>query len=92
MKFTILEKAGLSQREFADLVGVSRITVNTWVTGKHQPADHVRPRVLAAIKHLTAMVRDKQLPIDRDQYRKDRAHKLRHVRAVVDANTLAAQG
>jgi transcriptional regulator with XRE-family HTH domain len=34
LDFAIIKKAGLSQQDFADLCGVSRVTVNLWVNGK----------------------------------------------------------
>jgi transcriptional regulator with XRE-family HTH domain len=33
MNFDLIERAGISQREFSILAGVSRVTVNKWVRG-----------------------------------------------------------
>lgn len=61
--FSILGRAGLTQAQFADLVGVSRITVNTWVRKRFNPHPTLRPRVHAALKELRAQVRAGELPI-----------------------------
>ena len=33
LDFSVIERAGLTQGEFADLIGVTRVTVNLWVNG-----------------------------------------------------------
>lgn len=35
---SVLESSGITQREFADLVGVTRVTVNRWVAGLSAPS------------------------------------------------------
>lgn len=62
MDFAILKKAGIGQQEFADLVGVSRISVNNWVTGKNQPSRHLTPKVKQQLTLLLAATRLKTLP------------------------------
>lgn len=84
MNFNVLAKAGLTQTQFAEIVGVSRVTVNTWMSGKHRPAPHTRPRVAMALKQISAMVRDKQLPLNRNAFLKEQKAKLRALRARID--------
>ena len=64
MDFDMIKKAGLGQQEFADLVGVSRITVNKWVSGKNPPSRHVEQKVKQQLGLLTAATRLKYLPGD----------------------------
>lgn len=64
MDFSIIKKAGVGQQEFADLVGVSRITVNKWVSGKNPPSRHVVQKVKHNLTLLTAAHRLKYLPGD----------------------------
>lgn len=42
--FSLVAKAGLTQREFAALVNVSRVAANAWISGRRRPQlrRHVR--------------------------------------------------
>lgn len=59
--FAIITEAGLTQGEFADLVGASRITVNRWSKG--QPVSKTfRPRVADLLKRLQVGIKLGLLP------------------------------
>jgi DNA-binding XRE family transcriptional regulator len=60
-KFDLIEKAGLTQREFADLVGVSRVTVHGWTKGQ-EPRKMVHKPVTNALTLLRAAIKLKLLP------------------------------
>ena len=62
--FDVIAEAGMSQADFAKLVQVSRVTVNTWVTGKRAPHASLRARVVKALKLIAAEVAAGRLPID----------------------------
>jgi len=64
MDFSIIGRAGLTQQQFGELVGVNRITVNTWVRGHYGPNNRLRPIVLRALQLLGEAVKAEQLPID----------------------------
>jgi DNA-binding XRE family transcriptional regulator len=64
MDFGVIDQAGLTQSQFASLVDVSRITVNTWVNGHYQPGPKMRGRVRRALQLLAAAVEDGKLPIN----------------------------
>lgn len=66
MDFSVIDRAGLSQKQFASLIGVSRITVNTWVMGHFSPGRKVAGRVRTALDLLRQAVKAKQLPVDKD--------------------------
>ena len=66
MDFSIIRRAGLTQGQFAELAGVSRITVNTWVQGKFRPRPPQRTRVIRAVQLLEAAVRKQHLPLSAD--------------------------
>lgn len=62
--FSILEKAGISQAEFADLCGVSRVTVNLWVKGKMQPHRYLRHTVARVTEDIQVALDAGRLPVD----------------------------
>lgn len=64
MDFGVIDKAGLTQAQFATLVDVSRVTVNTWVKGHYRPGNAVRGRVSRALDLLKQAVADGKLPIN----------------------------
>ena len=66
MNFDIIPKAHLTQLQFADLVGVSRVTVNTWVKGKFSPRADLRDRVLRALDLIAKAVAAGKLPVAAD--------------------------
>lgn len=64
MQFDVIDKAGLTQTQFANLVGVSRVTVNTWVRGHMKPRRHIQPRVARALKLINEALEARRLPVD----------------------------
>jgi transcriptional regulator with XRE-family HTH domain len=62
--FKILEEAGLSQREFAELVGVSRVTVNNWLRGKQKPSNVLAKLAKRQLAYITVAHRLGWLPGD----------------------------
>lgn len=63
MDFEVIELAGLTQQQFADLVGVSRVTVNTWARGHYKPGSLTRKRVKTALDLLKDAVEAGRLPV-----------------------------
>jgi transcriptional regulator with XRE-family HTH domain len=62
MDFNIIKQADLTQQQFADLCGVSRVTVNLWVSGKMNPHRLIAERVDHVMSTLTKLVESKELP------------------------------
>lgn len=69
--FSPVIKAGLKQREFAALVGVSRATVNKWMRGG-APHHLVLAKVLDVLLGLDAAVKKGTLPLQTSAPRMDR--------------------
>ena len=65
MNFQAIESAGLSQREFAELVGFSRPTVNQWMNGRVRPSSAHRAIIARAIKSIEHFVEQGALPLPR---------------------------
>ena len=63
MDLTPLKRAGVSQGQFADLLGVSRVTVNTWVVGRRAPTPKIRGRIHAVLRLLDEAVESGALPV-----------------------------
>ncbi len=63
MDFSVIDRSGLTQQQFADLAGVSRITVNTWVRGKFRPRGAPRERVIKIIRSLEDALELDLLPV-----------------------------
>lgn len=61
MDFRLIKEAGLTQGEFAELIGVSRASVNTWVSGG-RPAKFLRPVVKLYLDWLRECIKDNVLP------------------------------
>lgn len=61
--FAVVAKAGLTQKEFAELCGVSRITANLWVRGHNQPHAYIRDKVAEIIASLVDAVDRGSLPL-----------------------------
>ena len=62
MDFEILTKAKFRQTDFADLCGVSRVTVNLWVNKKMGPNRFIADRVAAVLAAVQKAYDEKQLP------------------------------
>lgn len=72
MDFTVVSKAGLTQREFAALCGVSRVTVNLWVKEKMKPCRFIAPFVKDTLEAIEHAIEKKRLPLAAKTSRKDR--------------------
>lgn len=62
MNFALIAEAGITQAQFGALVGVTRVTVNTWVTGKFGPRLAVRSRVHKALELIADAIAAHTLP------------------------------
>lgn len=65
LDFSQIQKAGLTQQQFADLVGVERVTVNTWVRKRYSPRPNIRATVERALKMIRKAVEANTLPVPR---------------------------
>lgn len=63
MDFGIIAQAGLTQREFAELCGVTRTTVNLWTTGKMEPHRFIKDSVEAQLEGVARSVAEGTLPL-----------------------------
>jgi DNA-binding XRE family transcriptional regulator len=63
LDFTVIERADLTQQEFADAAGVSRVTTNKWVMGKMSPHMYIRDRITDLLEVLEAAIEDNALPL-----------------------------
>lgn len=63
MDFAVIAAAGLTQAEFAEVAGVSRITVNSWVRGKMRPHRYIKLDVEALLVKIEAALHNKVLPL-----------------------------
>ena len=61
LDFSLIEKAGLTQGEFADLIGVTRVTVNLWVNGG-TPSPYLTKVCAARLAKLEAAIDAEYLP------------------------------
>lgn len=60
--FSIVAASGLTQKEFAALARVSRISAIHWIQGRRLPSRHVAPRLAEVMKRLAAAVEAGTLP------------------------------
>lgn len=85
--FKVIERAGITQQQFADLVGVSRVTVYTWMQNRFKPRPAMRVRVRQALKLLSDAVADDSLPIQKINHKEHvdsqlaKIHQALHERA-----------
>ena len=61
--FTIVARAGLTQKEFATLTGVSRVTANLWVRGKMRPHRYLKIKTARVVRALEKAVASETLPL-----------------------------
>lgn len=61
MDFSAIERAGLTQQEFASLVNVTRVTVNHWVNGG-TPTNFLKKVVRIYLEDLELSIRKGWLP------------------------------
>lgn len=62
LDFDVIAAAGISQREFADIAGVSRVTINKYVRGVGGVGVHVEKKVQRALKIIAAATKLGKLP------------------------------
>lgn len=62
MNFDIIERAGLTQQEFADLIQFSRPSVNLWINGRKTPGKRAARTLQAAQQVLAKAVEENHLP------------------------------
>jgi transcriptional regulator with XRE-family HTH domain len=79
MDFTTISRAGLTQREFADLAGVSRVTTNMWVTGKMSPHRFIKDNVDALLKALDSALSYDQFPLPKSIPKHQRVERAREI-------------
>lgn len=63
MDFSVIARAGLRQKDFADLVGVSRLTVVKWVNGQSRPNRFVAPRAKRVLLEIEQALVEGKLPL-----------------------------
>ncbi len=63
LDFSVIERAGLTQQEFADAAAVSRVTTNKWVMGKMAPHRYIKARITELLGVLEAAIDDEHLPL-----------------------------
>jgi DNA-binding XRE family transcriptional regulator len=61
--FSVLAKAGLTQDDFAKLVGVSRVSVNMWMRGKVKPHTLVHDKITKLLVSVEYAVDNGFLPL-----------------------------
>ena len=64
MDYSVIDKAGLTQAQFASLIGTSRSVANPWINQKQKPGRFYAPIVDRALALLKVAVRRRELPID----------------------------
>lgn len=70
--FTIVARAGLTQKEFAMLTGVSRATANMWVRGKMNPHRYLKTKAARVVSTLEKAITDATLPLPKEIKRTER--------------------
>lgn len=84
MDFGLIARAGLTQKEFAELCDVSRTTVNLWVTGKMNPHRFVRENIERNLAQLAQCVDEGKLPLPNSK-KLDRIAAVRGLMALPEA-------
>ena len=70
--FTIVARAGLTQKEFATLTGVSRVTANLWVRGKMRPHRYLKIKAARVVSTLEKAIAIETLPLPKATKSQDR--------------------
>ncbi len=63
LDFTVIDRAGLTQQEFADAAEVSRVTTNKWVMGKMAPHRYIKERITELLGVLENAIEEERLPL-----------------------------
>ena len=61
--FSLISRAGLTQQDVADYLGVSRVTVNYWVQGRVEPHPWIQADVGAFLARLRTALDEGRLPV-----------------------------
>lgn len=77
MNFDIIERAGLTQQEFADLIQFSRPSVNLWINGRKEPGPRAASRITVGLRELHKAVKEKNLPTSNRVIRGRLLHSIR---------------
>ena len=72
MDFSLIERAGLTQSEFAQLCGVTRVTTNLWATGKMNPHRYISSKVASILRAIETAIQNEKLPIATNVTKTDR--------------------
>ena len=81
--FAVLERAGITQQQFADLVGVSRVTVYTWMHARFKPRPSMRLRIERVLSLLQRAVTEGRLPVQRVKYKEHVDAQLQEIRKAI---------
>ena len=84
MDFSVIDRAGVTQGQFAAIIGVERVTVNTWVRAKFRPRGAMRSRVARLLDLLAEAVEAGKLPIPVPDRRAATDAVLASLRAALD--------
>lgn len=76
MDFRVITKAGLTQREFGKLLGVSRVTANRWIHG-YEPHYLMQERVVDMLARIEEAVEANKLPLSVAYDRENRYEAIR---------------
>lgn len=92
LDFSPVRKAGLTQEEFAKMVGVSRVTVNTWLTPNpenvRQPHHFVRPVVALQLQWVVEALEMGALPVPGTVRKSERDAYIRQALAAANSRLL----
>jgi len=69
--FDVIAEAGLTQQDYADLVGVSRVTANKHINRLRQPKPERSKRVRAVLRLIRMRLDEGRLPLELPTARRD---------------------
>lgn len=64
MDYSPIERAGLTQQEFAALINFSRPSTNLWINGRKRPGPKATRVISSALQALNKAVAEKHLPAE----------------------------
>lgn len=76
LDFACIEKAGLTQDDFARLAKVSRVTVNQWMRGKVKPHILLGQRIAKLLSRIEVAVGAGKLPLSADGARESKLNAI----------------
>jgi transcriptional regulator with XRE-family HTH domain len=79
MDFSMIGRSGLTQREFGELCGVSRVTVNLWIAGKMGPHRYIKDTVEHALDTVSAALDTGKLPFSNTATKEERQAAVTHM-------------